>query len=524
MMEERYRIRVNGKDFGPYGGTVVRGGSIYSSPENTYSALRVERSLRTQAGENNSSKDLGVRIMLSAPATFVVNSKVQELSFQETKSEEKDYITPIIIIILSAVCLFIFIISAHSKKVLQDKLKASEKEKEIKKSEFEKIIKKTKEDSLIKQTVLMNKLEESQQDSYIKQEELKNKLETEKKQNSIKQKDLIAKIEEIKKENELILKNKERKTEKKRKPKIFSPSFCFSEKVFKIKISGIPTNSRVNISKNSNVNFEGGICAIANEEGKTEFLIKVKQEYIGEYLEPFEIKVFKDDAYLCTLYSKKILVKKTTTKEYKYSPSTREELLELIKKDYIKLDEISTKKIVDMHQLFLFSKRNDFSGINTWDVSNVENMSHMFMGQKHFNEDISSWMPKKLKTANCMFLNASSFNKDIESWQLPSSVCMTKMFEGTALEGAEPSWFLRKEEKLITTQDLEDKIESLSSDQVDNLIYILCNDTGVITRERLYNDFKKRGGYFNNILDYFRHRFPTLITDKLIAKEISKLS
>ncbi|WP_366535041.1 BspA family leucine-rich repeat surface protein, partial [Campylobacter jejuni] len=64
----------------------------------------------------------------------------------------------------------------------------------------------------------------------------------------------------------------------------------------------------------------------------------------------------------------------------KYFPETKEELKALVEDESIYLGDIDTSKITDMSELFLYSKREDFSGIEKWDVSSVRNMSYMFYG------------------------------------------------------------------------------------------------------------------------------------------------
>ena len=66
----------------------------------------------------------------------------------------------------------------------------------------------------------------------------------------------------------------------------------------------------------------------------------------------------------------------------KYIPETKRELLELVMKKDVFLGDIHTSKITDMSFLFSFyddvtnekNDRKDFSGIESWDVSNVVNM------------------------------------------------------------------------------------------------------------------------------------------------------
>ena len=87
-----------------------------------------------------------------------------------------------------------------------------------------------------------------------------------------------------------------------------------------------------------------------------------------------------------------------------------------------------------MSNLFLRAKRTNFSGIESWDTSNVitmegmfarctrfnipircwnvnsiENMESMFNGAKIFNQSLDKWRPVNLKNQNHMFYNCKSF-------------------------------------------------------------------------------------------------------------------
>lgn len=64
----------------------------------------------------------------------------------------------------------------------------------------------------------------------------------------------------------------------------------------------------------------------------------------------------------------------------KYSPKTKDELIELINDESVNLGDIDTSAITDMSELFQYSKRKNFSGIEKWDTSNVADMSYMFDG------------------------------------------------------------------------------------------------------------------------------------------------
>ncbi len=64
------------------------------------------------------------------------------------------------------------------------------------------------------------------------------------------------------------------------------------------------------------------------------------------------------------------------------------------------------------------------------DVSNVSDMSYMFLSASSFNGDISSWDVSSVTDMNAMFGSASSFNGDISSWDVSSVNNMGQMFIG----------------------------------------------------------------------------------------------
>ena len=163
----------------------------------------------------------------------------------------------------------------------------------------------------------------------------------------------------------------------------------------------------------------------------------------------------------------------------KYTLQTKEELENLLFKETwekdsisfketdIKLSDIDTRYITNMSGLFSASKkRTDFSGIESWDTSNVENMSSMFAFVENFNADISSWNVSKVKnmahmffcspnfnqpldkwdTSNVedmahMFENATAFNQNLDSWDVSKVKDFDEMFEGSLLQNNPPKWY-----------------------------------------------------------------------------------
>ncbi|TEY00743.1 BspA family leucine-rich repeat surface protein [Campylobacter sp. US33a] len=111
-----------------------------------------------------------------------------------------------------------------------------------------------------------------------------------------------------------------------------------------------------------------------------------------------------------------------------FTPKTRVELKELIEDESIYLGDIDTSNITDMSYLFQYSTRKDFSGIENWDVSKVENMSGMFRKAYYFNQNISSWDVSDVKDMSAMFRGAESFNQPLDTWDTSNVKSMNRMF------------------------------------------------------------------------------------------------
>ncbi|OCR18407.1 hypothetical protein BA917_08645 [Helicobacter pullorum] len=113
----------------------------------------------------------------------------------------------------------------------------------------------------------------------------------------------------------------------------------------------------------------------------------------------------------------------------KYKPTSKKELKDLVNDLSINLGDIDTSKITDMSWLFLYTPRTDFSGIEKWDVSKVENMYGMFEGAESFNADISKWDVSNVENMEDMFRKAESFNQDISKWNVSNVENMIGMFD-----------------------------------------------------------------------------------------------
>ena len=82
-------------------------------------------------------------------------------------------------------------------------------------------------------------------------------------------------------------------------------------------------------------------------------------------------------------------------KSYSCAPQSKEELIYIIRERLEKdpntnLNDIDVSNITDMSFLFLYSDPYNID-ISKWDVSNVEDMHGMFYTCTNFNSDLSSW-------------------------------------------------------------------------------------------------------------------------------------
>ena len=129
----------------------------------------------------------------------------------------------------------------------------------------------------------------------------------------------------------------------------------------------------------------------------------------------------------------------------KYFPKNLIALKKLVRDESISLGEIDTSKITDMKRLFfdaeededdpdieyLIPLRDEFKGIECWDVSNVKDMSLMFKGLETFNEPLNSWDVSNVEVMIAMFAGAEAFNQPLDRWDVSKVRSMKGMFYGT---------------------------------------------------------------------------------------------
>lgn len=172
-------------------------------------------------------------------------------------------------------------------------------------------------------------------------------------------------------------------------------------------------------------------------------------------------------------------IKRNTPKLAIYHPRTKEELQKLIEDSSISLWEIDTSAITDMSLLFHRTKREDFSGIEYWNVSSVEDMGLMFYGVKDFNEPLGAWNVSNVKDMNGMFLLAKSFNQPLDSWNVGNVRDMNGMFEcAYNFNQALNSWNVEKVTKMRLmfkeARSFNQPLDSWNVSNVNDMSYMFC--------------------------------------------------
>jgi len=185
----------------------------------------------------------------------------------------------------------------------------------------------------------------------------------------------------------------------------------------------------------------------------------VGYSWVALNLDDFSIRdlteVFKEASYYTEHYMPKVLAdinnneeriantigisgQVSEENEKKFIPKTSDELKKLVNDETICLGDIDVSNIQDMSELFLDSERKDFSGIDTWDVSHVTDMSYMFYGT-FMDEPIGKWDVSNVKDMSNMFA-FSTFDQPIGEWKVSNVENMYKMFASSCFNHPIDKW------------------------------------------------------------------------------------
>ena len=90
-------------------------------------------------------------------------------------------------------------------------------------------------------------------------------------------------------------------------------------------------------------------------------------------------------------------------------------------------DSPDLSEVTNMSKMFIEAK-NFNSKIGHWDTSNVQNMSSVFYKVELFNQDISQWNTSSVTDMSKMFYVARAFNQSLANWNTSSVITMRHMF------------------------------------------------------------------------------------------------
>ena len=100
------------------------------------------------------------------------------------------------------------------------------------------------------------------------------------------------------------------------------------------------------------------------------------------------------------------------------------------------LDSWNVSQVKDMSEMF-YSAHNFNQSLNSWNVTQVTDMSYMFDGATVFNQSIESWDVSNVTDMKFMFNIAFSFNQPLNSWNVSKVTDMRYMF-GEAFKFNQP--------------------------------------------------------------------------------------
>jgi surface protein len=92
------------------------------------------------------------------------------------------------------------------------------------------------------------------------------------------------------------------------------------------------------------------------------------------------------------------------------------------------LTQDNVHEAVDLYDSNETAAIEKYGEIKIWDVSNITDMSSLFLTKRSFNANISAWNVSKVTRMDGMFNQASAFNQDISAWDVSKVTRMDDMF------------------------------------------------------------------------------------------------
>ena len=100
----------------------------------------------------------------------------------------------------------------------------------------------------------------------------------------------------------------------------------------------------------------------------------------------------------------------------------------------IQIDQWNTSNVTNMNSMFIYCRKFNCDGLGSWDMSNVRDMSNMFKECKNFNCDLSDWKLPKITSLYLTFYKCSNFTgTGLENWDVSNINDMSYAFTGCKL-------------------------------------------------------------------------------------------
>ncbi|MCE6061683.1 DUF285 domain-containing protein [Mycoplasmopsis agalactiae] len=88
--------------------------------------------------------------------------------------------------------------------------------------------------------------------------------------------------------------------------------------------------------------------------------------------------------------------------------------------------------VTSLEKTFKGLKSDKVLGIESWDTSNITNLSETFSDTENFNQDLSNWKTSNVTDMSVTFLNAKKFNSPLDKWDTSNVENMQSMFYGAS--------------------------------------------------------------------------------------------
>jgi len=134
--------------------------------------------------------------------------------------------------------------------------------------------------------------------------------------------------------------------------------------------------------------------------------------------------------------------------------------------------------VTNMDALFGGSGFNQ--DISSWDVSNVTNMDSMFFGTTNFDQPLSNWDVSNVTSMDSMFGNTTSFNQDISNWDVSNVIDMDGMFNSaTSFNQDISNWDVSNVQKMLRmflgAVDFNQNLSNWNTNNVDSCFEFSLN-------------------------------------------------